>query len=79
LTVIPPLGHVAKLSKDDTKTGFVLGGGLEHAINSAWSIKAEYQYIDLGTDKRSADAGYPCDWATHRSKPITPTTRFALA
>ncbi len=33
-----------------TKTGYVLGGGLEYKINPAWSLKAEYQYIDLSHD-----------------------------
>ncbi len=29
--------------------GFTFGGGLEYSINPAWSIKGEYQYIDLGS------------------------------
>jgi outer membrane immunogenic protein len=41
-------------SKEGTKTGYVLGGGLEYKINPSWSLKGEYQYIDLGTDKLSA-------------------------
>jgi outer membrane immunogenic protein len=64
LSVMSPLGDMTKVSKDDTKTGFVLGGGLEHKLNPAWSIKAEYQYIDLGSTKLSADAGDYCAWAT---------------
>lgn len=35
----------------DTKTGFVVGGGLEYAITPAWSLKGEYQFIDLGSSK----------------------------
>jgi outer membrane immunogenic protein len=31
-----------------TRTGYVLGGGLEYSLTPAWSLKAEYQYIDLG-------------------------------
>ncbi len=34
--------------KDAVSTGYVLGGGLEYAIFPAWSLKGEYQYIDLG-------------------------------
>ena len=30
------------------RTGYVVGGGLEYAMSPAWSVKAEYQYIDLG-------------------------------
>jgi outer membrane immunogenic protein len=39
------------LSNSNTQTGYVVGGGVEYKINPAWSLKAEYQYIDLGTAK----------------------------
>lgn len=64
LGVTSPWGDTAKVSKDDTKTGFVLGGGIEYALNSSWSLKGEYQYIDLGSEKLSADAGDYCAWAS---------------
>jgi outer membrane immunogenic protein len=32
-----------------TRTGYVVGGGLEYKLTPAWSVKAEYQYINLGT------------------------------
>jgi outer membrane immunogenic protein len=38
---------------DDTATGFVLGGGLEYKFTPAWSIKAEYQYLNFGTNRPS--------------------------
>lgn len=31
-----------------TETGYAIGGGLEHAFDRNWSLKLEYQYIDLG-------------------------------
>src|SRR5579883_2365853 len=31
-----------------TTAGYVLGGGVEYKFNPAWSVKAEYQYINLG-------------------------------
>ncbi len=31
-----------------TATGYVVGGGVEYSVNPAWSLKAEYQYINLG-------------------------------
>ena len=31
-------------------TGYVVGGGAEYKFNPAWSVKAEYQYIDLGQE-----------------------------
>lgn len=35
-------------SSSKTLTGYVLGGGIEHAITPSWSVKAEYQYLELG-------------------------------
>lgn len=42
-------GTTTKKSKSSTLTGYVLGAGAEYALNPAWSIKGEYQYIDLGS------------------------------
>lgn len=36
-------------STSDTSAGWTLGGGLEWALDSNWSLKAEYLYVDLGT------------------------------
>ena len=44
-------GATALLRKDDTATGFVVGGGVEHYFAHAWSAKLEYQYIDLGSER----------------------------
>jgi len=32
----------------DTKTGYTVGGGIEHAWMGNWTVKAEYLYYDLG-------------------------------
>jgi outer membrane immunogenic protein len=47
-------------AKDATATGYVLGGGWEYKFSPAWSVKAEYQYINLGqTDpERSSTIGH---------------------
>ena len=42
---------------EDVRTGFVLGGGFEYALTPAWSLKAEYQYLDLGSTTLSAATG----------------------
>jgi outer membrane immunogenic protein len=34
-------------SKDNTEVGVALGAGLEYALTPAWSLKGEYQYLDL--------------------------------
>jgi outer membrane immunogenic protein len=36
-------------SVSDTKAGWSLGGGVEWAFASNWSMKAEYLYVDLGS------------------------------
>jgi outer membrane immunogenic protein len=36
------------LSRSETATGWVVGGGLEYCLSPKWSLKGEYQYIDLG-------------------------------
>jgi outer membrane immunogenic protein len=36
------------LKKDGTATGYVVGGGYEYKLSPVWSVKAEYQYINLG-------------------------------
>lgn len=36
---------------DETKTGYVVGAGLEYAITNNLSIQAEYGYYDLGSDE----------------------------
>jgi outer membrane immunogenic protein len=43
----------ASAKSDATRTGYVLGGGLEYALTPAWSLKAEYQYLNLGTSSLS--------------------------
>lgn len=40
-----------------TQTGYAAGGGVEYKITPSWSLKAEYQYIDLGSEKLTDSAG----------------------
>ena len=46
--IASPSGHVYEANKTDT--GYTLGGGVEYKISQAWSLKGEYQYINLGTN-----------------------------
>lgn len=32
-------------------TGWTAGGGIEWAFSLGWSMKAEYLYVDLGSDR----------------------------
>jgi outer membrane immunogenic protein len=44
------LGESISLTGDTNHTGYVVGGGLEHAVAANASVKVEYQYINLGED-----------------------------
>lgn len=50
-------------TNDATLTGYVVGGGVEYKLTNSWSVKAEYQYLDLGsisvTGPRVAYPGQP--------------------
>jgi outer membrane immunogenic protein len=43
------IGSFGLAKASETATGFVAGGGVEYALSPAWSLKAEYQYVDLGS------------------------------
>jgi outer membrane immunogenic protein len=40
-------------NQSTTKTGWTLGGGVEGALTGNWTWKAEYLYLDLGTESGS--------------------------
>lgn len=42
-------GFVATATNESVRVGYTVGAGIEWAFASSWSLKAEYQYIDLGT------------------------------
>lgn len=39
-----------RTSGDFNHIGYAVGGGLEYALTSNWSLKAEYLYMDLGKE-----------------------------
>lgn len=41
-------GDTAHLTTDSTEVGWVAGAGVEHAFTDNWTVKVEYEYIDLG-------------------------------
>ena len=52
-------------SSNPIKLGWTVGAGAEYAIAPAWSIKAEYLYVDLGSEKLT-------------SQPVAPNPPFAV-
>jgi outer membrane immunogenic protein len=43
------LGSGDALTASKTRTGFMIGAGIEHAIWNNWSAKLEYNFMDFGT------------------------------
>jgi outer membrane immunogenic protein len=41
-------GGFADLKSESTQVGYALGAGIEHALSRSWSLKLEYQFINLG-------------------------------
>ncbi len=37
-----------RVRNNDIQTGYMLGGGIEYKFSTNWSLKGEYQYINLG-------------------------------
>jgi outer membrane immunogenic protein len=57
-------GHVenseiggVKYIADDTATGYTVGAGVEFKIASAWSLKTEYQFFNLGRNDPVTSTG----------------------
>jgi outer membrane immunogenic protein len=44
----PSPGAQERASSNRNRTGWVLGGGVEHGMSDGWSLKAEYLYADFG-------------------------------
>ena len=44
---------------DETRVGWVVGGGLEYALSRNWSIRAEYLHLDFGTASGSGSIVVP--------------------
>ena len=51
---------------DENNLGWMVGGGLQYALTERWSIRAQYQYVDLGSVSFDSpgSAGF-VDFSTH--------------
>jgi outer membrane immunogenic protein len=47
-------GFTAQDRSSDSRTGYVVGAGAEYMMSCCWSLKLEYQYINLGSEGWSA-------------------------
>lgn len=46
------------VSRDDVYAGYVLGAGVEYGFGPAWSVKFEYQFMDLGVTRLHETASW---------------------
>jgi outer membrane immunogenic protein len=49
MSMTDTFGFAGAASTSTTRTGYVIGGGLEYAFTPSWTAKVEYQYMDLGS------------------------------
>ena len=55
-------------SRDNTHTGWFVGGGLEYMLTNHWRLRTQYQYVDFGSTGFTGTFGNPADpFITHRS------------
>jgi outer membrane immunogenic protein len=59
--VNPANGYAAPVTASNTRSGYVVGGGLEWAMTDAWSVRAEYlnYRFDGGPNLTGASAVFP--------------------
>ncbi|MBS7545806.1 outer membrane protein [Ancylobacter oerskovii] len=55
--------EIGGLSNKQTNTGWTIGAGGEYAFSPNWSVKAEYLYLDLGSESYETVGG-PIDVGT---------------
>lgn len=63
----PATGYLATTAFNNTSDGFVVGGGLEWAMTSHWSLRGEYLYYRLASAQGAVAAGTPAAFAAFPS------------
>jgi outer membrane immunogenic protein len=59
LAMVDTLNFQAIRAVDQTRAGFAAGAGIEFALAPRWTVKLEYQYIDLGSFNVGANEAGP--------------------
>ena len=56
----PPCGGaIINATNERIRFGWTVGGGIEYALSSPWSVKGEYLYYDIGNQTVSAPNFFP--------------------
>lgn len=53
-------------SNSDTHCGWFIGGGLEYMLTNHWRLRAQYQYIDLGSVGIGVEDNFDEGFTSHR-------------
>lgn len=67
-------GGSGSASADEVKAGWVVGGGVQWALDSRWSVKAEYLYTDFG----SVSVGVPVTNTPTFAQTMSATSNVSL-
>jgi outer membrane immunogenic protein len=54
MTMTDSFGFIAADTRTHAPAGYVVGGGIEHVYAPRFSVKLEYQYVNLGSEDYSA-------------------------
>ena len=58
--------YLAGDSEDNDNFGWYAGGGLQYALSAHWSMRVQYQFIDLGSVSFDSPGSFPFDtFSTH--------------
>ncbi len=52
------IGMGSGLTSNDSRTGYLVGGGVEYLMTEDWSVRGEYTYTNFGKYHPSDEAGY---------------------
>ena len=56
----------------ETHAGWMIGAGLQYALDGHWSVRAQYQYVDLGDVAFDAPGSVPfADFTSHNEASLT--------
>jgi outer membrane immunogenic protein len=62
------LGNHGRVSNSQTSTGWTAGAGVEYKIAPNWSLKGEYQFINLGSESVTGPLVLPADHSLRGSE-----------
>jgi outer membrane immunogenic protein len=71
-------GNALVYKSDELQTGYAVGGGIEHLITPGWSVKLEYQYVNLGDEKLKIQPGFVQTFGTRDVETDFHTIRVGL-